>query len=148
MRRRRPVAVAGSSGPAVTGAWTSTDVTSIVSGGGFGVVCADGQVHDGVSLASRESGTTAPKLVVTTSGGSGDTQPPTTPSNVHATGSMMTSVSFGWTASTDDVGVDHYTAFVDGNAAGRHRHAVLHRNRSLVRDLPHVLGSGIRCGGK
>ena len=127
------VAVAGSSGPAVTGAWTSTDVTSIVSGGGLVSFALTGKSTTALSLASRESGTTAPKLVVTTSGGSGDTQPPTTPSNVHATGSTTTSVSFGWTASTDDVGVDHYTAFVDGNAAGQ-------------TGTPSFTATGLSCG--
>ncbi len=43
---------------------------------------------------------------------------PTAPGNLTATGSTQTSISLGWTASTDDTGVSGYNVYVDGAAAG------------------------------
>ena len=43
---------------------------------------------------------------------------PTAPGNLTVTGSTQTSVSLGWTASTDDTGVSGYNIYVDGAAAG------------------------------
>src|SRR5581483_3616327 len=47
--------------------------------------------------------------------GSTDTQPPTTPGNVHATNIGSTNVTLAWTASTDNVGVVAYDIYNDGN---------------------------------
>ncbi|HEX7733910.1 MAG TPA: PQQ-dependent sugar dehydrogenase [Ktedonobacteraceae bacterium] len=47
--------------------------------------------------------------------GSTDTQPPTTPGNVHSTAVDSTSVTLAWTASTDNVGVVAYDIYNDGN---------------------------------
>jgi parallel beta-helix repeat protein len=44
-----------------------------------------------------------------------DTQPPSVPTNVTATALSHVQVDLSWTASTDDVGVDHYTMRRDGN---------------------------------
>ena len=50
-------------------------------------------------------------------GGSGDTTPPTMPSNLSVTGTTSSSVSVSWDASTDaDTGVNHYEIRVDGAA--------------------------------
>ncbi len=43
---------------------------------------------------------------------------PTTPGNLAVTASTGTSISLGWTASTDDTGVAGYHVFADGAAAG------------------------------
>ena len=43
-----------------------------------------------------------------------DTQPPTTPSNLQLKGSTPSSISIGWGASTDNVGVVEYDIFVNG----------------------------------
>jgi chitodextrinase len=48
------------------------------------------------------------------SSGGGDTSPPTTPANLAKTGATQTSVSVGWSASTDNVGVAGYTVYRDG----------------------------------
>jgi Glycosyl hydrolase family 12 len=51
-------------------------------------------------------------------GGGSDTQPPTAPSDLHATGTSSSSVSLAWTGSTDDVGVSGYTIYRGGAAIG------------------------------
>jgi hypothetical protein len=43
--------------------------------------------------------------------GSGDTQPPTTPTNLAATASSPTAIELTWTASTDNVGVAGYYVY-------------------------------------
>ncbi|MHA4808119.1 fibronectin type III domain-containing protein [Flavitalea flava] len=43
-----------------------------------------------------------------------DTQPPTVPGNLTLGGSTKTSISFNWTASTDNIGVTQYYIFVNG----------------------------------
>ncbi|MEV8373592.1 glycosyl hydrolase family 8 [Kribbella sp. NPDC056861] len=50
----------------------------------------------------------------TTGGGSGDTTAPSTPSGLAATGTTSSSVSLGWNASTDNVGVTGYVISRNG----------------------------------
>src|SRR5205085_1989679 len=50
-------------------------------------------------------------------GGGGDTSPPSAPTGVHSTAVAQTSVTLGWTASTDNVGVTGYDVFKDGALA-------------------------------
>lgn len=112
-------AVAGSSGTVVASSYSSVDVTSAVHGGGLISLALTAKSATALGLDSRESGaTTTPQLIVTTAGG-GDTQAPSVPTNLHSTGATTTTVSLAWTASTDNVGVDHYIVDVDGNAAGQ-----------------------------
>lgn len=47
-------------------------------------------------------------------GGSGDTSPPSTPTGLHATNVTASSVTLGWTASTDNVGVSGYDIRANG----------------------------------
>jgi len=47
----------------------------------------------------------------------GDTQPPTTPTNLRSTGKSSGSVSVAWNASTDNKGVSGYELFKDGSSA-------------------------------
>ena len=49
--------------------------------------------------------------------GSTDTQPPSTPGNLQQTGATTTSISLGWNASNDNVGVSHYDVKLDGQLA-------------------------------
>ena len=59
-----------------------------------------------------ESGTAAVcRLVVSNAS---DSTPPSQPTGLAKTGSTLTSVSLGWAASTDDVGVAGYSVFVNG----------------------------------
>jgi chitodextrinase len=44
----------------------------------------------------------------------GDTQPPSTPSNLRVTSSTATSIGLAWTASTDNVGVAGYDVYLNG----------------------------------
>src|SRR4051794_30289168 len=46
---------------------------------------------------------------------SGDTTPPTTPTNMRVVSVAEQTVSIAWDASTDNLGVDHYTVYRDGN---------------------------------
>jgi chitodextrinase len=47
-----------------------------------------------------------------------DTQPPSTPSALHSTGTTSTSISVGWTASTDNVGVSGYGVYSGSTLSG------------------------------
>ncbi|MFF4845513.1 endo alpha-1,4 polygalactosaminidase, partial [Streptomyces collinus] len=51
-------------------------------------------------------------------GGSSDTQAPSAPSGLTATGSTSSSVSLSWTASTDNVGVTGYDVYRNGQKVG------------------------------
>jgi chitodextrinase len=44
-----------------------------------------------------------------------DTEPPTSPFNLIAAAASPTQINLSWNASTDNVGVDHYEIFRDGN---------------------------------
>jgi hypothetical protein len=58
--------VLGSSGAVTTGAWTSVDVTSYITGNGSWNLALTTTGATAISLASRESGATAPQLVIQT----------------------------------------------------------------------------------
>ena len=51
-------------------------------------------------------------------GSTGDTQAPTAPSNLASSNITSSGVSLSWTASTDNVGVDHYTVYKNGSSIG------------------------------
>jgi glucose/arabinose dehydrogenase len=51
-------------------------------------------------------------------GGSGDTTPPSVPTNLAATAGSTTEIDLTWTGSTDNVGVTGYTVFRNGAAVG------------------------------
>jgi subtilisin family serine protease/chitodextrinase len=55
---------------------------------------------------------------VNISSGSGDTEAPTAPTNLASSNITESSVDLTWDASTDNVGVDHYTVFQDGSSIG------------------------------
>jgi chitinase len=57
------------------------------------------------------------KVTGGSTGGGGDTTPPSTPTGLHVTGANSSSVSLAWTASTDDTGVTGYDVFRDGSLA-------------------------------
>jgi len=57
-------------------------------------------------------------LTAGSSGGGGDTQPPTVPQNVNATANSATSVTVSWNASTDDTAVAGYDVYRDGTKIG------------------------------
>lgn len=47
-----------------------------------------------------------------------DTEAPTNPANLTASNITATAATLTWTASTDNVGVDHYNISIDGNVVG------------------------------
>mgnify|MGYP002338691422 CR=1 FL=1 len=51
-------------------------------------------------------------------GGGYDTEAPTAPTNLASGNITETSVDLSWNASSDNVGVDHYTVFQNGNSIG------------------------------
>ena len=65
-----------------------------------------------LSLASRESGGKAPVLVVETS--NADTSPPSAPAGLNVTATDASSISFSWSAASDDVGVTGYGIYRNG----------------------------------
>ena len=60
---------------------------------------------------------TVSSLIVTTSA-CADTSPPSAPTNLVESASTSSSITAGWTASSDNVGVTGYRVFVDGSQAG------------------------------
>jgi len=107
----------GSSGPYRVGRWTSVDVTSLVGAGGpvsFALTTSSETI---LSIASRESGSTSPTLVVETDAVP-DTTPPTAPGNLAVTAVTTSSLSISWAASTDNVGVAGYDVYADNGYAG------------------------------
>ncbi len=102
-----------SSGAITSGTWTELDVTPLVTGAGlvsFGLATPSSTSK---RLASRETGATAPQLVVTT-GSSGDLEPPTTPGNLKAAPLSASQINLAWSAATDNVGVTAYAVSRDG----------------------------------
>ena len=104
-----------SSGPYRSGTWTSLDVTPLVSGAGAVTFALTSKSTRALSVASRETGSTSPSLVVETAVPTvpSDMTAPTAPAGMVATSATASSVSVSWNASTDDVGVAGYTVYLD-----------------------------------
>ncbi|WP_084315871.1 glycoside hydrolase family 48 protein [Actinospica robiniae] len=69
--------------------------------------------------AAGNLSTSSNTVSATTSAGStGDTTPPSAPTNLKATGETSTTVSLSWTASTDNVAVTGYKVFRNGTQVG------------------------------
>jgi chitodextrinase len=68
-----------------------------------------------LDAAGNESARQQTPVTVTTPGQT-DTQAPTPPGNLAATAPSGTQVNLTWTASTDDIGVDHYEVARSGTA--------------------------------
>ena len=67
--------------------------------------------------AGNRSSTTATSAT-TSACPAGDTQAPTTPTGVAVTGNSQTSITLGWNASTDNVGVTGYGVYSGGVRVG------------------------------
>jgi endo-1,4-beta-xylanase len=105
----------GASGGSFTQVGTST-TTSFTNTGLTASTTYRFQVRavDAAGNASAVSNT----VTAQTTGGGGDTQPPTTPSNLASTGTTASSVSLSWTGSTDNVGVTGYQILRAPGASG------------------------------
>jgi chitodextrinase len=108
--------VAGSSGRLTGSAWTSIDVSSLVSGNGTYSFALESSSSSSIVLASKERGSaTAAQLVITeATATSADTTPPSAPTNLTASGPTTNSISLSWSASADDTGVAGYRVYRDG----------------------------------
>jgi chitodextrinase len=69
---------------------------------------------DAAGNASAQSA----NLVVTTSAPPGDTTPPSVPTNLSTSSVSSTSISFSWSAATDNVGVSGYRVYRNGSSVG------------------------------
>lgn len=58
------------------------------------------------------------EVLITATASGPDTTPPSTPLNLNADTITQTTVDLSWTASTDNVGVDSYDIYQDGNLVG------------------------------
>jgi acid phosphatase type 7 len=94
--------------------WTSVDVTALVHATGSSTLVVTTSSSTTLNFGSRESGRHQPTLVVETA----DTTAPSVPSGLRVTGATGTSLSVGWTASTDAVGVTGYGAYRNGTRIG------------------------------
>jgi acid phosphatase type 7 len=105
-------ATLGQLGAVATGNWYQVNVTQLVTGDGTFSLDATSTSSDGADYSSKE-GTAglAPQLVVTTSGSSSDTNPPSVPAGLTATATGASHVDLNWQPSTDDVGVAGYKIF-------------------------------------
>ena len=124
-------------GGTVASSTSATLTWNPASDGGYGVACYK------VSRGSTELGTTmgttftytgpgadtsTPYSVTAIDGAThsgptasvvlADTEPPSAPSNVQATGISPTRIDLTWGAATDNFGVDHYTVYRDGVSVG------------------------------
>ncbi len=95
-----------------SGAWTTVDVTSIVTATGSANLALTTSAANALSLASRESGTKSPVLVIETT--VPDVTAPSAPTNLLATATTGSSVSLSWSAATDNVGVAGYGVYRNG----------------------------------
>ncbi|HYF46402.1 MAG TPA: fibronectin type III domain-containing protein, partial [Acidimicrobiales bacterium] len=75
------------------------------------------EVHQNAS-ASSDLSFDARLSAVRGTGPVPDTTPPSAPADVVASGTTHDATTLSWTASTDDVGVDHYEVFRDGTLIG------------------------------
>jgi chitodextrinase len=107
---------ASTSGSILGRDWSSVDVTSLVAGGGLLSIALTPRPAADVTLASRESNSKGPMLLVETA--SADSTAPSTPANLAVTGATPTSVTLSWSPSSDNVGVAGYGLYEDGALVG------------------------------
>ena len=98
--------------PAGSGTATNSTVTGLACGTTYTVAV------DAYDAAGNRSAQATATMATATCPSSGDTTAPTVPTGLTVTASTQTSISLGWTASTDNVAVSGYTTYVDGTPAG------------------------------
>lgn len=91
---------------------------------GDGMCCSYGNgawsITDGSSnvIASGGSYTSSESASFCIEGSTGDTQAPTTPGSLSASGVTQTAANLSWSASSDNVGVTGYDVYVNGSVDG------------------------------
>ena len=123
-----------SSGTVATGTWKTLDVTPLVTGGGLYSFALTTPSTTNLALASRESGATAPELVIEAP----DTTAPSTPARLHVTATTQTTITIAWDAATDNVAVSGYRLFLDGAEVGTTQ-ATQYTFSGLAADTPYQL---------
>ncbi|WP_084224850.1 DUF7594 domain-containing protein [Paenibacillus pectinilyticus] len=111
---------AGSVGINTTNTYNEIDVTSYVTAeaAGDGVVSFALQESVGkyTTLNSNENASNKPQLVIVSgSGGSGDTQAPTTPTGLTGTAASSSQINISWSAASDNVAVTGYDVYRNGS---------------------------------
>ena len=99
---------------------------------------------DEIRVYDRALSATEIQADMTSRSGIADPGAPTTPGNLAVTGSTSTSISLGWTASTDDTGVAGYTVYADGAVGGTTHGDLVHGHRPHLLDGPSARGGGVR----
>ncbi len=97
--------------------WTSVDVSQLVTGPGPVSLALTTATSTTIKVNSRQSGATAPQLLVRTSS-TDDVEDPSTPGGLSVSATGPTHALVTWTASTDDVAVIGYDVFRDGQLVG------------------------------
>lgn len=103
-----------SSGAITTGTWVTLNVTSYITGEGTYSFALSTPSTSALSLASRETGANAPRLILDLQVSGVDTQPPTVPTDLSAVPVSSTQVNLNWTESADNVSVSGYTVLRNG----------------------------------
>ena len=93
-----------------TGAGTSSSVTGLACGTSYAFAV------DAYDAAGNHSGRSA--ILNASTSACPDTAAPSVPAGLASTGATASSVSLGWSASTDNVGVAGYTTYRGGASAG------------------------------
>jgi chitodextrinase len=98
--------------PYLSNSWITLDVTQFVSATGAANLAVTSPSENALSLASRESGDKAPVLVIQTT--NPDSTAPSMPTGLAVTATSASSISFSWSAATDDIGVAGYGVYRNG----------------------------------
>lgn len=107
--------------------WTNVWSQTGNQGNQWNAVDVNLDSYTGSSIKLRIVGTTGngwssdvavDDLAMTTGGGGGDTQAPTTPSGLTSSNIAQTSFDVSWNASSDNVGVVQYNVYINGSNSG------------------------------
>lgn len=105
----------GSSGAITANSWKTFDVTNFVTGEGLYSFAINTTSSAALSIASRESGLNAPKLIIDVQVNSADNQAPTKPTGLAVISNLPNQVAFTWENSVDNIGIDGYAIYRDGS---------------------------------
>ena len=104
----------GTSGAVSAGSYAEIDVTGYVTGNGSFSFALTPLNNTNLRLSAREDSANPPELIVDTGAPPLDTEAPTAPTQLAATGVQATQVTLGWVASMDNVAVTGYDVYRDG----------------------------------
>ena len=96
---------------------TKVGTTTSTTYGYSGLTCGTGYTL-GVEAYDAAGNTSTRSTLPQSTTACPDTQPPTVPANLTQTGSTTSSVTFGWVAATDNVGVTGYGTYLGATSKG------------------------------